>query len=204
MNKKKVNRLKTFKLINIGQTNVGKSSILLKYTKNEFNSNINNTVGIDNINKEIIIENEPIILQLWDTAGQERFNSIVKSYYRGADVFLFVFDVTDMRYFEYIKDKIQLIYNENKNINLGVVIGNKIDLLKNKNDLNIIQQQGELLAHQYNYQFYLTSAKTGANIESVFKSLATTIYNVKKTTIEQQDIVKKVELNKKIIRKRCC
>ncbi|EED43694.1 GTPase SAR1 related small G protein [Enterocytozoon bieneusi H348] len=204
MNKKKVNRLKTFKLINIGQTNVGKSSILLKYTKNEFNSNINNTVGIDNINKEIIIENEPIILQLWDTAGQERFNSIVKSYYRGADGFLFVFDVTDMRSFEYIKDKIQLIYNENKNINLGVVIGNKIDLLKNKNDLNIIQQQGELLAHQYNYQFYLTSAKTGANIESVFKSLATTIYNVKKTTIEQQDIVKKVELNKKIIRKRCC
>ena len=85
-----------------------------------------------------------------------------------------------------------------------MVIGNKIDLLKNKNDLNIIQQQGELLAHQYNYQFYLTSAKTGANIESVFKSLATTIYNVKKTTIEQQDIVKKVELNKKIIRKRCC
>ena len=204
MNKKKVNRLKTFKLINIGQTNVGKSSILLKYTKNEFNSNINNTVGIDNINKEIIIENEPIILQLWDTAGQERFNLIVKSYYRGADGFLFVFDVTDMRSFEYIKDKIQLIYNENKNINLGVVIGNKIDLLKNKNDLNIIQQQGELLAHQYNYQFYLTSAKTGANIESVFKSLATTIYNVKKTTIEQQDIVKKVELNKKIIRKRCC
>lgn len=204
MDKKKVNRLKTFKLINIGQTNVGKSSILLKYTKNEFNDNINNTVGIDNINKEIMIENEPVVLQLWDTAGQERFNSIVKSYYRGTDGFLFVFDVTNMRSFEYIKDKIQLIYNENKDINLGIIIGNKVDLLKNKNDINTIQQQGELLAHQYNYKFYLTSAKTGINIESVFKNLATTIYNVKKTAIEQQNIVKKVELNKKIIKKGCC
>lgn len=199
----KINKAQTFKIINIGQTNVGKSSILLKYTRNQFSDTISNTVGIDNINKEIILNDEAVVLQLWDTAGQERFNSIVKSYYRGVDGFIFVFDVCDDRSFEYIKEKIQVTREENTDVKYGVIVGNKIDLATPER-LKEIKAKTIDLAKRSEFKMFLTSAKTGENITDMFETFAEEIYESKKTEAEQKDILRKIELTKKNSKKGCC
>ena len=199
----KINKARTFKLINIGATNVGKSSILLKYTRNEFSESISNTVGIDNIYKEIIIENEPVVLQLWDTAGQERFESIVKSYFRGVDGFLFVFDLSDNRTYEYIKEKIKATKAENKDVKFGVIVGNKMDLL-DEDEIEIYKKRLERLSVENGYKYYLTSAKTGENIAGMFEEFAEEIYRERKVNAEQKEIEKKMELSKKNSRRGCC
>ncbi|OQS55678.1 RABE1A [Ecytonucleospora hepatopenaei] len=199
----KYNKAHTLKIVNIGQTNVGKSSILLKYTRNEFSESISNTVGIDNVYKEIIVDEQPVVLQLWDTAGQERFESIVKSYFRGVDGFLFVFDVSDERTFEYIKEKIKATRAENKEVSFGVIVANKTDLISEKK-LNEYRLKLSNLSEPYGYRYYLTSAKTGENITKMFEEFAREIFAAHKVKAEQKEIQKKMELQKKNKRRGCC
>ncbi|KAL6121550.1 hypothetical protein NUSPORA_01518 [Nucleospora cyclopteri] len=194
---------KTFKIINVGHTNVGKSSILLKYTKEEFKEAISNTIGIDYVNKSVYIEGVPIVLQLWDTAGQERFDCIVRSYYRGADAFMFVYDVTDQRTFEYIKSRIERITQENKEVKFGVLVANKIDLL-NESEFEEKEQVVKELAEKYKFDYYLTSAKTGESITTMYEDLASKINEQKKVEEEQKEILNNIELTKKHTKRSCC
>lgn len=199
----KLNKAHTLKLINIGQTNVGKSSILLKYIRNEFGESISNTVGIDNVYKEIIIDDELVSLQLWDTAGQERFESIVKSYFRGVDGFMFVFDVSNPKTFEYIKEKIKATRAENRDVLFGIIIGNKTDLVSDDVIEEYRMKLNEFSAN-YGYTYYFTSAKTGENITNMFEEFAQKIYTAQKVSKEQKEIQKKIELSKKNNKRGCC
>lgn len=89
-----------FKIIIIGDASVGKSNILLRYTKNEFDASIKPTLGIEFNSKTIDIEDKKIKLQIWDTAGQERYSAVAKQYYKGAVGIMIVYDVTRTSSFE--------------------------------------------------------------------------------------------------------
>ena len=90
------------KIIIIGDSNVGKSSLLKKFVKNEFSENRIQTIGVDYATKNIHIHNSNIKLQIWDTAGQERFRSLCTTYYKGSNGVILVFDITDRESFKHI------------------------------------------------------------------------------------------------------
>lgn len=89
-----------FKIIIIGDAGVGKSNILLRYTKNEFDSANKPTIGIEFNSKTIEIEGEKVKMQIWDTAGQERYRAVAKQYYKGAAGVMVVYDITKAQSFE--------------------------------------------------------------------------------------------------------
>ena len=158
-----------FKLILIGNSGVGKSCILQRYMKHTFESSYKCTIGVDFLMKSIIINGQTVKLQLWDTAGQEKYKSMVSSYYRGANVALVVFDITNHVSFEALPMWIENYYKngpEQKNI---ILIGNKKDLVEKR---QVTQQEAEAFSETNNMMYFETSAKEGDNIEYIFNYAA--------------------------------
>lgn len=109
-------------------------------------------------------------LQIWDTAGQERFRTITQAYYRGAMGIVIVYDVTDRSSFENVKN--DWVKNVNRHVNTGVrkvLVANKIDLEQRR---MVTTEEGQQLADELGIRFFETSALSGANVESMFVSLA--------------------------------
>ena len=158
-----------FKLILIGNSGVGKSCILQRYIKHTFEESYKCTIGVDFLMKSIVINGQTVKLQLWDTAGQEKYKSMVSSYYRGANVALIVFDITNHQSFDSLPMWIENFYKngpEQKNI---ILIGNKKDLV----DLRqVTQQEAEAFSETNNMMYFETSAKEGDNIEYIFNYAA--------------------------------
>ncbi len=157
-----------FKLILIGDSCVGKSNILLKYLKNQFNENSKITVGVEFGTKNIIINNKRIKIQIWDTAGQERYRSITSAYYKGAKGALIVYDITRKNTCDNIDKWItDLKLNGDKNICI-IILGNKSDLI-DKREIN--KNDGIKKAEMYKTAFLETSALNGDNISKAFDEL---------------------------------
>ncbi len=161
----------SFKIVNIGTVSVGKSSILLKYIKDEFRENISNTIGIDNYCKEVMVDNKMVKLSIWDTAGQEMFGPITRSYSRGAQGYIFVYDLTDPWSFSYIQKKIALLENGE----VAVIAGNKCDLITDENILRERKEELRVYAESVGHDYFITSAKKGTNIYKVFETIAASI-----------------------------
>ena len=158
-----------FKLILIGNSGVGKSSIIQRYMKQTFENSYKCTIGVDFLMKTLEIKNKVVKLQLWDTAGQEKYKSMVSSYYRGANVALVVFDLTDHSSFDSLPIWIENYYKngpEQKNI---ILIGNKKDMVEER---KVTQEEAELFSETNNMIYFETSAKEGDNIEYVFNYTA--------------------------------
>ena len=154
-----------FKLILIGNSGVGKSSIIQRYMKHTFEETYKCTIGVDFLMKSIDIKGKTVKLQLWDTAGQEKYKSMVASYYRGANVALVVFDLTNHASFDSLPVWIENYYKngpEQKNI---ILIGNKKDMIEER---KVTQEEVELFSETNNMIYFETSAKEGDNIEYVF------------------------------------
>ena len=158
-----------FKLILIGNSGVGKSCILQRYIKHTFEESYKCTIGVDFLMKSIVINGQTVKLQLWDTAGQEKYKSMASSYYRGANVALIVFDITNHESFDALPLWIENFYKngpEQKNI---ILIGNKNDLT----DLRqVTQKEAEAFSETNNMMYFETSAKEGDNIEYIFNYAA--------------------------------
>ena len=184
-----------FKLILIGDSCVGKSNILLKYLKNQFNENSKTTVGVEFGTKNIIINNKRIKIQIWDTAGQERYRSITSAYYKGAKGALIVYDITRKNTFDNIDKWItDLKLNGDKNICI-IILGNKSDLIDkweiNKND-------GIKKTEMYKTAFLETSDLNGDNIWKTFDELIEQIVINNKNIFQddnENEIDKGVNLN---------
>ena len=158
-----------FKLILIGNSGVGKSSIIQRYMKQTFEESYKCTIGVDFLMKTLEIKNKTVKLQLWDTAGQEKYKSMVASYYRGANVALVVFDLTNHDSFDSLPLWIENYYKngpEQKNI---ILIGNKKDMVEER---QVTQEEAELFSETNNMIYFETSAKDGDNIEYVFNYTA--------------------------------
>lgn len=154
------------KAVVVGDSGVGKSCILLRYTDDIFESTYISTIGVDFKIKTIQFEDRIVKVQIWDTAGQERFRTIVSSYYRGAHCAMYVFDLTDRTTFMNIDKWIREVTTYSGNIP-GIIIGNKCDIIVD----TIETQEIEKFASDRKMRYIQTSAKLGNNINEAFFSL---------------------------------
>ncbi|OMJ95832.1 hypothetical protein SteCoe_732 [Stentor coeruleus] len=161
-----------FKLLLIGDSGVGKSSLLLRFSDNTYTESFIATIGVDFKIKTIDVESKVIKLQIWDTAGQEKFRTITSSYYRGAHGVIVVYDVTNRETFNNVKNwmgEISRYASENVN---RLLIGNKCDCDSKK---AVSTEEGKELADSLGIPFMETSAKTSSNVEQSFFRMASEI-----------------------------
>ena len=156
-----------FKLLIIGESGVGKTCLLLRFTDDSFTANHLTTIGIDFKIKIINLENKLIKLQIWDTAGQERFGTKSKTYYKGAHGIILTYDVTDANSFKNIRNWIKQIEANAQTSVKKVLVGNKCD----KPDRVVTKEEGKKLADDHNMSFFETSVKTNQNVTEVFNFL---------------------------------
>jgi Ras-related protein Rab-8A len=158
------------KLLLIGDSGVGKSCLLLRFSEDSFTPSFITTIGIDFKIKKIFLDNKWVKLQIWDTAGQERFRTITSAYYRGAMGILLVYDVTDEASFNNIRNWMRNIeQHASDNVN-KILIGNKRDMADESRA--VPYSKGQALADEYGIRFFETSAKDNVNVEEVFTSIA--------------------------------
>ena len=156
------------KLLLIGDSGVGKSCLLLRFSDNTFTTSFITTIGIDFKIKTIDLDGKKVKLQIWDTAGQERFRTITTAYYRGAMGILLVYDVTDESSFTNVRQWMRNIeQHASKNVD-KILIGNKCDLPNR----TVPVDKGEALAKDFNIPFMETSAKNNVNVENAFIAIA--------------------------------
>lgn len=159
------------RLLLIGDSGVGKSCLLLRFSEDSFTSSFITTIGIDFKIKKITLDNKySVKLQIWDTAGQERFRTITSSYYRGAMGILLVYDITDEGSFNNIRNWMRNIEQHASDTVNKILVGNKSDMAEEKRA--VAYAKGKALADEYKIQFFETSAKDNVNVEEVFEAIA--------------------------------
>ena len=159
------------KILIIGDTFVGKTSLLLKYCDGECPEAHMATIGVEFKDKKIKLNDREIKLQIWDTSGQERFRSITQNFYRNADGIIFVFDVTKTETFNHIKDWLLDAQVEDSDIK-RILVGNKTDLAENR---VIDKAKMESFAETKKMKLFETSAKNGSNVDLIFTEIASLI-----------------------------
>merc|ERR1712196_86366 len=160
------------KLLLIGDSGVGKSCLLCRYSEDIFNNKFITTIGIDFKIRTIELDGKRIKLQIWDTAGQERFRTITQAYYRGAMGILLVYDVTDEKSFGNIRSWMRNIEQHASTEVVKVLLGNKCDMERKR---AVKKEDGEALAKEYGIDFFETSAKENENVEEAFTQMARSI-----------------------------
>jgi Ras-related protein Rab-1A len=161
-----------FKIIIIGNSGVGKSSLLLRFTDRIFEYSHVSTIGVDFKIQTIQLDNKIIKMQLWDTAGNERFRTITTSYYRGSHGVCIVFDLTDKQSFENINSWFTEIEKYASNNIKKILVGNKCDISK---DREISYKEANEFANKLNIPYIETSAKDSINVQELFINLAKTL-----------------------------
>jgi len=156
------------KLLIIGDSGVGKTCFLLRFSDDNFTASHLTTIGIDFKLKTIEVDGKTIKLQIWDTAGQERFRTITQTYYKGAMGIILAYDCTDENSFNNIRNWVQQIKMHANEDVAKVLIGNKCD----RPDKKISAEQGEALARELGIKFFETSAKTNVNVNETFNFIA--------------------------------
>jgi len=160
----------------IGDSSVGKSSLLLRFTENSFSSNFLATIGVDFKLKPINVGDVSVKLQIWDTAGQERFRNITRSYYRGAHGIMIVYDVTNETSFKNVDFWLKEVNKYAAPTVYKILIANKCDLIE---DRVISVEDGKNLAESLNMEFMETSAKDSINVNDAFRKMGETLLKKK-------------------------
>ncbi|XP_061693208.1 ras-related protein Rab-23 [Syngnathoides biaculeatus] len=174
------------KVVVVGNGAVGKSSMIQRYCKGVFTKDYKKTIGVDFLERQIIVNDEDVRLMLWDTAGQEEFDAITKAYYRGAQACVLVFSTIDRDSFLAIDNWKEKIEAEVGDIPT-VLVQNKIDLLE---ESLIKNEEAEGLAKRLKLRFYRASVKEDLNVTEVFKYLAEKyLQQLKQQTAEETEAV---------------
>ena len=191
-----------FKVLIVGDSGSGKSSILLRFSDNDFSESYLSTIGLD---FKIRTLTDPITncvskLQIWDTAGQERFRTITSSYYRGSDGILLVFDISSRSSFNHMEIWYSHILKYSQRKIPMCLVGNKSDTAK-----RLVSQEDALeFAKKFGMEYIETSAKNNSNIQECFQNLEKQMIRDKKqqTIIETESIRLELSMHKKWIG--CC
>ncbi|GFO10567.1 ras-related protein rab-35 [Plakobranchus ocellatus] len=165
-----------FKLLIIGDSGVGKSSLLLRFADNIFSGSYITTIGVDFKIRTIDVNGERVKLQIWDTAGQERFRTITSTYYRGTHGVLVVYDVCSGESFANVQRWLHEI-DQNCDVVNRILVGNKDDDPERK---VVLTQDAERFAERMQIQLFETSAKENKNVEEMFTAITRLVLESKK------------------------
>ena len=190
-----------YKVLLLGDSTVGKTCFLLKYTDKVFKEVHMTTVGLDYRLKNMTLKNgKTVKLQIWDTAGQDRFRSITKNYYKGAHGIIVIYDITSFATFDNVKNWISQIREEVSSNVVIYIAGNKSDLEEQR---KVQTEEGKNLAEEYGFPFVETSAKDGTNINEAFEDMVERIDSVfGKIGTNNVGLISGNQLNKP--KKNCC
>ncbi|KAI9293621.1 hypothetical protein K502DRAFT_293495, partial [Neoconidiobolus thromboides FSU 785] len=158
-----------------GESAVGKSSLSLRFTSDDFKENTEPTIGSAFLTKKIKLGDKSIKFEIWDTAGQERFSSLAPMYYRNAQASIVVYDITKPSSFKKAKHWVhELTHQASANVVIALA-GNKCDLAENESSTGVTQSEGETskYAQELGLIHFETSAKTGLNVTEIFKEIGT-------------------------------
>ena len=184
-----------FKLLLIGNSSVGKSSLLFRFVENVWDDSFVPTIGVDFKLKTLEVNGKKVKLQIWDTAGQERFKNITASYYRGGNGVLVVYDITERESFDNLTSwLIEIEKNANKNV-YKLLIGNKCDL---EDKRKVTYQEGKDFAESNGMKFIETSAKDNTKVQEAFELLTSEIMKSavnKDKGMEKKDNTKQIRLS---------
>ena len=190
-----------FKIMILGESMVGKTSLINRYTLDVFGGKYLCTVGIDFQKKIIEMNGKKILLQIWDTAGQERFRNINKSYFQQSNAFILAYDMTNTDSFDQISYWIKEVCEKSDDRIKSILVATKVDLEDNR---EVSTEDGEKLAKEHNLEFFETSAKDNINIKEAFENLVSQILSVSGTG-ERESIVITRDNNKvNKDKKKCC
>eukprot|EP00922_Rhytidocystis_sp_ex-Travisia-forbesii_P019959 GHVS01029451.1.p1 GENE.GHVS01029451.1~~GHVS01029451.1.p1 ORF type:complete len:209 (+),score=31.69 GHVS01029451.1:402-1028(+) len=157
-----------FKILIVGESGVGKSSILVRFTDDEFNEKQLSTIGVDFKVKYMFLGGKRLKLAVWDTAGQERFRTLTSSYYRGAQGVILVYDTSNRNTFENLGSWLEEVRKYSTNAEaVKMLVGNKIDVERRE----VERREGENFAFENCMLFIETSAKTKQGIMHAFEEL---------------------------------
>ena len=186
------------KIIILGESMVGKTCLITRYTNDKFGGRYLCTVGIDFQKKTIEKNNKKILLQIWDTAGQERFRNVTKNYFNNSQGFVLAYDINNRETFEKVEYWIEEIKAKaDENIKC-ILIGTKCDL--DKREVN--EEEGIELGEKYGFKFLETSAKENININEAFDTLVSEIIKKYEGVGRNSLTLSKTNLKKK--KKKCC
>ena len=189
------------KIMLLGDSTVGKTSILRRYCKNEFSNKYATTIGIDFQFKNMIKFGKIIRLQIWDTAGQERYKVVAKNYFNSSDGFVILYDITNKESFQNVTSWISQINDIASKEVKFILFGNKNDLEESR---IVSADEGTEMAEKYSMKFYETSALTGDNINEGFDFLVDELLKDENRLSKK---INSIELNnnmKNNKKRRCC
>ncbi|KAJ8437892.1 hypothetical protein Cgig2_003911 [Carnegiea gigantea] len=164
-----------FKIVLIGDSGVGKSNILSRFTRNEFCLESKSTIGVEFATRTLQVEGKTVKAQIWDTAGQERYRAITSAYYRGAVGALLVYDITKRQTFDNVQRWLRELRDHADSNIVIMMAGNKSDL---KHLRAVSEEDGQALAEKEGLAFLETSALEAFNIEKAFQTILAEIYHV--------------------------
>ncbi len=165
--------IKTFNIITLGSSEVGKTCIIRRYIDNEYISSTISTIGIDCKAKIFTINSIKYKIIYYDTAGQERYASISSKYIKSANGVILVYDITNKKTFSKIEEWSNILERNNKNYS-AVLVGNKMDL---ESERQVSTNEGLTLANKLNIEFFETSCLTNENVEEMMDKISTLTIN---------------------------
>ena len=192
-------KIEDIKVITLGNSEVGKSSFIIKYIDNSFTLYYTATLGIDFKQKKIKLKDgRDVRLRIFDTAGQERYKSVSASFIKKADGVILIYDIGDLESFEAVDNWIKSIREIGKDNLPIILVGNKCDLPDDKRMISL--KEGQDKADEFNIPFYETSCKEGINIKEVFEKLVDDIMEKGSKNINREYKI----LNKGKKKEKCC
>lgn len=184
------------KVLTLGESTVGKTSIILRYTDNVFHRDQIATIGIDFKNKIFDFKGKKTKLLLWDTAGQERFKNLASQYYKGADGVLIVYDITSKSTFEKTRNWVQQLSEKADLYTLVIyLIGNKSDLPNRQ----VTYEEGKKFADENNMKFFETSALVeDKKISDMFDNLVNDLFEKNFNEKDEDTPISNIKISKEI------
>ncbi|KAJ0972460.1 hypothetical protein J5N97_020419 [Dioscorea zingiberensis] len=183
-----------FKVVIIGDSAVGKSNLLSRYARNEFNAHSKATIGVEFQTQSMEIDGKEVKAQIWDTAGQERFRAVTSAYYRGAVGALVVYDISRRTTFESVERWLQELSTHSDTTVARMLVGNKCDL---ENIRAVSVEEGKSLAELEGLFFMETSALDSTNVKKAFEIVIKEIYdNVSRKVLNSDSYKAELSLNR--------
>ncbi|KAJ9109278.1 Ras- protein Rab-11B [Naganishia friedmannii] len=164
-----------FKVVLIGDSGVGKSNLLSRFTRDEFNLDSKSTIGVEFATRSINVDGKTVKAQIWDTAGQERYRAITSAYYRGAVGALLVYDIAKQQTFANVTRWLKEL-RDHADANIVIMlVGNKSDL---RHLRAVSTEEAKHFAEENNLSFIETSALDASNVETAFQNILGEIYHI--------------------------